>query len=98
MNLREARAELAALAPPDERIGAIRLDLDGPVGHLRIDNPSARSAMSVSMMVELADAVLVHSLGDRPLPDEKGGPFRLLVPGGSGPCANVKGVVRIAVR
>lgn len=47
---------------------------------------------------ELADAVLVHSLGDRPLPDDQGGPFRLLVPGGSGPCANVKGVVRLALR
>lgn len=47
---------------------------------------------------DLDDAVLVHSLGDAPLPDAQGGPFRLLVPGGAGPCANVKGVVRLALR
>ena len=46
----------------------------------------------------LNDAVLVHSLGDDPLPDAQGGPFRLLVPGGTDACANVKGVVRLALR
>ncbi|MEQ1505559.1 MAG: GTP-binding protein [Myxococcota bacterium] len=44
----------------------------------------------------IAGALLVHSLGAAPLPDDQGGPFRLLNPAG-GPCANVKGVVRIAV-
>jgi G3E family GTPase len=49
----------------------------------------------------LGEAVLLHSIGDAPLPAAQGGPFRLLVPGGAtaaGPCANVKGVVRLAVR
>ncbi len=49
----------------------------------------------------LAEAVVVHSVGDGPLPAAQGGPFRLLVPGdavAAGPCANVKGVVRLAVR
>jgi DMSO/TMAO reductase YedYZ molybdopterin-dependent catalytic subunit len=42
-------------------------------------------------------AVLVHSLsGDLPLPEDLGGPFRLLAPKG-GTCSNVKGVVRIEV-
>ncbi|MEQ1569154.1 MAG: GTP-binding protein [Myxococcota bacterium] len=45
---------------------------------------------------ELDQAVLVHSLGDGPLPDPQGGPFRLLIPGGADACANVKGVVRLA--
>jgi G3E family GTPase len=47
---------------------------------------------------ELAEAVLVHSLGEGPLPAGQGGPFRLLIPQGSSACANVKGVVRLAVR
>lgn len=49
----------------------------------------------------LDEGVLLHSLGDAPLPDGKGGPFRLLIPGDAGPagaCSNVKGVVRVIVR
>lgn len=62
MTIQEARAALAGLAPPGERIGEVRLEFDGPVAHLRVDNPGARSAMSVSMMVELADAILALSV------------------------------------
>lgn len=49
----------------------------------------------------LSTGLLVHSLEDAPLPDSQGGPFRLLIPGDAGPggpCANVKGVVRIVLR
>jgi G3E family GTPase len=46
----------------------------------------------------LGGAVLVHTLGDGPLPANQGGPFRLLVPGSATACANVKGVVRLAIR
>jgi len=49
----------------------------------------------------LGEAVVLHSVGDDPLPAAQGGPFRLIVPGGAtaaGPCANVKGVVRLALR
>ena len=45
--------------------------------------------------------VLVHSVDGAQLPPDQGGPFRLLIPGDAGPggpCANVKGVVRIALR
>ncbi|MDP6932217.1 MAG: GTP-binding protein [Myxococcota bacterium] len=48
----------------------------------------------------LAEALLLHSLDGEPLPPDKGGPFRLLIPGDAGPggpCANVKGVVRVAL-
>lgn len=45
------------------------------------------------------DAVLVHALGDGPLPPDQGGPYRILVPAGAGrtACANVKDVVRIRI-
>ena len=52
-------------------------------------------------LASLADAVILHSLDGGPLPRAKGGPFRLLVPGDAavgGPCSNVKGVVKIALR
>jgi G3E family GTPase len=47
----------------------------------------------------VGDAVLVHSLGDGPLPEKQGGPFRVLVPPGDGrsACANVKGLVKVRV-
>lgn len=50
---------------------------------------------------ELRHGLLLHGQNGAPLPPSQGGPFRLLVPGDAGPggaCANVKGVVRIAVR
>ena len=49
----------------------------------------------------LLPGLLVHSFEGEGLPADKGGPFRLLIPGDAGPggpCANVKGVVRIALR
>ena len=42
-----------------------------------------------------------HTRDGDPLPPEQGGPVRMLIPGDAGPggpCANVKGVVRIALR
>lgn len=44
---------------------------------------------------QVGDALLVHGLDQGPLPDNKGGPFRLLVPEGRSGCANVKSVCRI---
>jgi len=45
---------------------------------------------------------LIHALDEAPLPQEKGGPFRLMIPDGvpdaPSSCANVKGVVRIVVK
>lgn len=41
--------------------------------------------------------VLVYELDGAPLPDTKGGPFRLVTPGLGDLCANVKGVARIEV-
>ena len=41
--------------------------------------------------------VLVYELDGEPLPESKGGPFRLVTPGLGDLCANVKGVARIEV-
>lgn len=41
--------------------------------------------------------VLVYELDGAPLPDTKGGPFRLVTPGLGDLCANVKGVSRIEI-
>jgi len=41
--------------------------------------------------------VLVYELDGVPLPDTKGGPFRLITPGLGDLCANVKGVARIEI-
>jgi hypothetical protein len=53
-------------------------------------------------LAALRAGLLVHSLGDAPLPREQGGPFRLLIPDGTpgvpSGCANVKAVVRIVVK
>jgi len=57
MTLQDARALLAALRPPESRPGRVELQMDGPVAHLRLDNPGSRSAMTLAMMVQLADAV-----------------------------------------
>jgi G3E family GTPase len=50
----------------------------------------------------LREGVLLHSLGEDPLPPEQGGPFRLLIPQEAAPdpisCANVKGVAKIVIR
>ncbi len=50
----------------------------------------------------LCEGVLVHSIGEAPLSERQGGPFRLLLPegvrGAPAGCANVKGVVRIVLR
>ena len=41
--------------------------------------------------------ILVYELDGAPLPDTKGGPFRLVTPGLGDLCANVKGVARIEI-
>ena len=41
--------------------------------------------------------ILVYELDGAALPDEKGGPLRLVAPGLGDLCANVKGVVRIEI-
>ena len=50
----------------------------------------------------LSQGVLLHSMDGAPLPEGKGGPFRLLIPDDASPepiaCANVKGVAKVVLR
>ena len=49
----------------------------------------------------LSEALVLHTLEGGPLPEDKGGPFRLLIPGDAGPagaCSNVKGVAQLVLR
>ena len=54
----EAREVLIGLqGGRPRRPGQIRLDLDGPVARLWLDNPAARNAVTVGMMIDLATSV-----------------------------------------
>jgi hypothetical protein len=55
-------------------------------------------------LAALQSAVLVYRLGDRPLPPERGGPVRFLIPdldecnvGGVDRCTNVKALARVRI-
>lgn len=53
-------------------------------------------AFAVSLPIEEAKgALVVYALGDAPLPESKGGPFRLLVPGHADECVHVKQLASI---
>jgi hypothetical protein len=53
-------------------------------------------AFAVSLPVDEAKgALVVYALGDAPLPEAKGGPFRLLVPGHADECVHVKQLASI---
>jgi hypothetical protein len=73
--------------------------------HLTVESDDGTFAASVPLEA-VRDAVIVYSLGGEPLPREKGGPFRLLIPDAArcgsaevDKCANVKnvGVLRLDV-
>lgn len=71
--------------------------------HLTVESGDGRFAASVPLDA-LADAVLVHRLGDGPLPAANGGPLRLLIPDAArcgradvDTCANVKDVAVLRV-
>jgi len=58
MTPQEARAQLAELAEGTSTDGRVELRLEGDVAHLVLDRPRRRHALSLEMMVELADHLL----------------------------------------
>lgn len=95
--------DLSALAPGTKG-RAIRLRglLDVPALDVEADHVTFHSGDGTfSASLTLAQAkefgLLVYELDGGPLPEGKGGPFRLMTPGLGDLCANVKGVARIEV-
>lgn len=93
-------ADVGALVS-GKRGTAVRLsalfDAAGLLPAARFVNIESRdSAFAVSVPLgELASAVMIYAEGGAPLAPDKGGPFRLLVPGHDDDCVNVKQVVRL---
>ena len=76
--------------------------LDVPALGIKADHVTVHSGdgkYSACLTLEQAKSfgVLVYELDGAPLPESKGGPFRLVTPGLGDLCANVKGVARIEV-
>lgn len=69
--------------------------------HITLQSSDGKFSASVPL-VAVRDAIVAYRLGNGPLPEKKGGPFRFLIPnieecaiGGVDACANVKFLARI---
>ena len=84
------------------RVAALWSDLDLPTEGEAVVCAWDGFASEPVPAAALREGFLIHSLEGEPLPQEKGGPFRLMIPEGvpdaPSSCANVKGVVRIVVK
>lgn len=95
--------DVAALVPGKSGAGVLLRELFAlvapPPGARFVAVAADGMTSAPAPVAEIGDSVLVHSLGDAPLPEGQGGPFRLYAPGDAarGSCANVKAVVRIRV-
>jgi 2-dehydropantoate 2-reductase len=94
-------ADAAELAP-GRRARGIRvkglLDLPAPhigADHVTIHSADGRYAASLTLADAAAHGVLLYEIDGGPLPDQFGGPFRLIAPGLGDLCASVKAVGRI---
>ena len=99
----EHQLDIATVMPGMKGRG-IRLNglLDVPTLAIEADHIAFHAAdgkYSACLTLQQArdHGVLVYELDGAPLPDTKGGPFRLVTPGLGDLCANVKGVARIEV-
>jgi 2-dehydropantoate 2-reductase len=96
--------DVGALAPGMRGQGVrVKGLLDLPASAVGVDYVTVHShddrfAVSLTLKDASEYGVLVYGLDGRALPDEKGGPFRLITPGLGDACANVKGVGRIELR
>ena len=66
--------------------------------HVTFHSNDGKYAATLTLQQAKDFGLLLYELDGEPLPDEKGGPFRLITPGLGDLCANVKGVGRIEVR
>jgi 2-dehydropantoate 2-reductase len=65
--------------------------------HVTFHSQDGRFAASLTLKQAVDYGVLIYQLDGEPLPEAKGGPFRLVAPGLGDLCANVKGVGRIEI-
>jgi 2-dehydropantoate 2-reductase len=63
--------------------------------HVTFHSGDGRFAASLPLQQAMEHGILVYELDGQSLPDQQGGPFRLVAPGLGDLCANVKGVSRI---
>jgi 2-dehydropantoate 2-reductase len=63
--------------------------------HVTFHSQDGQFAASLTVKQAAEYGVLVYELDGQPMPESKGGPFRLVAPGLGDLCANVKGVARI---
>lgn len=66
--------------------------------HITFHSSDGNYAATLTLQQAKDFGLLLYDLDGDPLPDAKGGPFRLITPGLGDLCANVKGVGRIEVR
>lgn len=66
--------------------------------HVTFHSLDGKYAATLTLQQARDFGLLLYELNGEPLPDGKGGPFRLVTPGLGDLCANVKGVGRIEVR
>ena len=99
----EQQLDVSTMMPGMQGKG-IRLKalLDVPALGIEADHVTVHSGdgkYSACLTLEQAKSfgVLVYEIDGAPLPESKGGPFRLVTPGLGDLCANVKGVARIEV-
>ncbi|MBM4138720.1 MAG: 2-dehydropantoate 2-reductase [Nitrospira sp.] len=74
-------------------VPALAIDAD----HVAVHAVDGKYSACLTLQQAREYGVLVYELDGTPLPDSKGGPFRLVTPGLGDLCANVKGVGRIEV-
>jgi 2-dehydropantoate 2-reductase len=78
------------------RLSALIERAGGRAGARFLNISSRDPSFAVSIpLAEAEDALVVYDLAGAALPDAKGGPFRLLVPGHADECVHVKQVARL---
>lgn len=75
-------------------IPALAVDAD----HVTFHSVDGKYAATLTLQQAQEFGLLLYELDGQPLPDGKGGPYRLVTPGLGDLCANVKAVGRIEVR
>jgi 2-dehydropantoate 2-reductase len=72
--------------------------LDVTADHVTFHSLDGKYAATLTIQQAREFGLLLYEMDGGPLPEGKGGPFRLVTPGLEDLCANVKGVGRIEVR